>query len=345
MQELKLKVSSYDVFKIVAVVLGSLLGLFFLYVIKDLIIILFVSFILAAALNPIVNYLQEKRKFPRALSVFLIYFIVLVVLTLILVSIVPIILNEFKQLVQSFPSYFQKFSDFAQPEVGLQNNLQNLFNSLNTIFGKTENGIFSTIINLFGGLGYFLFILIITFYLIIDKDGIKNLIHTFIPLKYQNYILPFLAKAQEKIGFWFKGQIILCLIIGLLSYIGLRIIGVKFALVLALIACLTEIIPYVGPWIGGVFAVLIALFQSPFKALMVAILYILIQQSENALIAPKIMSKAVGLNPVVVIGSLWIGGELGGILGMIIAVPVAGAVSILIKDFWELKKEKINPHT
>jgi len=343
MQELKLKVSGYDVFKIVAVVLGSLIGLFFLYFIKDLLVILFVSFIFAAALNPTVNYLQEKRKFPRALSVLLVYFTVLLLLVILLVSFVPTILRQFNELSQNIPSYFQQVSGLAQPEAGLKENLQSFLNYLNTLFGKTDAGIFSTLIKLFGGLGSFVFILVITFYLIIDKEGIKNLIHTFLPLKYRNYILPFFGQAQEKIGLWLKGQIILCFAIGLLAYIGLRIIGVNSPEVLALFAGITEIIPFLGPWLGGIPAVLIALIQSPFKALLVAILYILIQQLEHALIVPRVMSKTVGLNPIVLLCSIWIGGALGGILGVIISIPAVSALSILLKDFWEFKKEKINP--
>lgn len=337
MQELKLKVSSYDVFKIVAVVLGTLLGLFFLYFIKDLIIILFVSFVFAAALNPTVNYLEKKRKFPRAFSVLSIYLIFLAIFALIMVSFIPLFIDEFGQLIQNFSLYSQKIPGF-QPETGLRENFGKIFDYLNAIFGKTGKEMFLAIFNLFGGLGYFIFILIITFYLVIAKNEIKRLIYNFTPIKYQEYILPFISRAQEKIGFWFKGQLILCFIIGLISYIGLLIIGTRFALVLALFAGLTEIIPYIGPWIGGVLAVIITLFQSPFKALMVGVLYLLIQQLENAFIVPRVMHKVVGLNPIIIICSLWIGGKIGGILGMLVAVPAAGAISILIKDFLELKK-------
>ncbi len=338
-REINLQITTLGIIKIIIV----LLVLAFLFLIKDLLIILFVSFVLAAALNPIVNKWEENKRMPRSLSLILIYLVLFIILAVIVSSFLPTIIAELKGLIQNLSPYFQQVSNLpAEQATAADNNLQKVIDSLNT-FLTGNNGLFSNIISLFGGLGSFLFILIITFYLVVDKKSMKDFFYNFTPLEYQGYLIPFLKRAQEKIGQWFKGQIILSFIIGALCYIGLLlIIGVKFSLVLALLAAVTEIIPYLGPFLGAIPAILIALFQSPMKALLVAVLYLLIQQLENAIITPRIMGKAVGLNPIIIICSLWIGGKLGGILGMIVAVPVVGALSILLKDFWDLKKKKLN---
>ncbi|TSC95926.1 MAG: hypothetical protein Athens101410_250 [Parcubacteria group bacterium Athens1014_10] len=333
-KEINFQITTIGVIKVVAV----LLALFFLFLIKDLIIILFVSFVFAAALSPIVNKWEEKGV-SRALSLVLIYLVLFLILALIISSFLPEIINQFKEIIQNFSPYFQQASE-PLPNQGmeLKGDLQGFLDSLNNIFIGKNAGVFSNIINLFGGFGTFIFILIITFYLVLDKKSIRNLFYSLTPLKYQNYFIPYLKKAQEKIGLWFKGQLTLSFIIGLVSYLGLLVIGVRYALVLGLFAGLTEIIPYLGPWIGAVPAVLIAFFQAPIKALVVAVFYLLVQQLENVIIVPRVMSKAVGLNPIIIICSLWVGGRISGILGMLIAVPVAGILSVIVKDYIEFKK-------
>ncbi len=334
-KNINLQINTLGVIKIIAI----LLGLFFLYLIKDLIIILFVSLIFAVALNPIVNKWEEKG-IKRVLSLVLIYLILFAILGIIISTFVPTIINQFKDLIQNISPYFKNLPNLSADQGQTAgSNLQKALDSFSALF-KAESGLFSGVISLFGGFGSFLFILVITFYLVLDKESIKKFFYSFIPVKYQNYLMPFLQKFQEKIGLWFKGQMILCLIIGALCYIGLLIIGIKFALVLALLAGITEIIPYLGPFLGAIPAVLIALlYFSPMKALLVVILYILVQQLENTIITPRIMGKAIDLNPIIIICSLWVGGKIGGILGMLIAVPVAGILSILFKDYLEYRKK------
>ena len=122
-------------------------------------------------------------------------------------------------------------------------------------------------------------------------------------------------------------------IIGLIIFIGLSLLQVKYALILALLAGLFEIIPWLGPWMAGTTAVVLSFFQSPFLALLVVILYIVVQQLENNLIVPQVMKKAVGLNPVVVILALLIGGSIAGVLGAVLAVPTAAVLAELTDDY------------
>jgi len=148
----------------------------------------------------------------------------------------------------------------------------------------------------------------------------------------------FSASSQKEIGDWGRGMLILCLFVGALTYIGLSVLGIKFALTLALIAGLTELVPYIGPWLGGVPAVMIAFLVSPTLALVVIILYIVIQQIQNILVTPYIMHKAVGLDPLIIVIILLIGGKIAGPLGMILAVPAATILSILFKEYLKYKE-------
>jgi len=132
----------------------------------------------------------------------------------------------------------------------------------------------------------------------------------------------------------------LCLVIFVLSYIGLLILGVKYALMLALIASITELVPYIGPIIGAIPAVVLAFAQSPMLAVFVVALYYGIQLVENNILTPKIMEKAVGINPIISIVALLVGFKVAGVVGAILSIPVATAVSVFVKDVFDSKGEK-----
>jgi predicted PurR-regulated permease PerM len=205
---------------------------------------------------------------------------------------------------------------------------------------QVGENVFLNIINIFGNLISFISVLVIVFYLLLEIEAIKKIIQSIIPIKFQSYTIRLFIQMQNKLSLWLRGQLILCLVIGILSYIGLLILGVKYALLLALIAGISEIIPYLGPILGAIPAVFLAFTQSPLTALLVIILYLIIQQLENTLLVPKIMGKTVGLNPVIILIVFLIGGKLYGPIGALLAIPVATALSVLIKDYFELKRKE-----
>ena len=180
--------------------------------------------------------------------------------------------------------------------------------------------------------------LIIAFYLSLRNSKKQFYFGSLLPIKYQELFKNFIASSQREIGDWGRGMLVLCLFVGVLTYIGLSVLGVNFALTLALIAGLTELVPYIGPWLGGVPAVMIAFLHSPALALGVIVLYIVIQQIQNILVTPYVMHRAVGIDPLVVILVLLIGGKVAGPLGMILAVPMATIISILFKEYSKYKK-------
>jgi predicted PurR-regulated permease PerM len=174
--------------------------------------------------------------------------------------------------------------------------------------------------------------------LLLDKNGIHLFIKSTISPDQQEPVLSLMKKISEKVGRWFRGQMILGGIIGVLELIGLLIIGAPYALTLAIISAVMEIVPTIGPLIAGTIAVLVTLSVSPLKALLVFILYLVIQQAENSFIVPKVMQKAVGLSPVIIILAILTGAKLLGIVGAILAVPIAASLSVIVQE-WPTVKE------
>lgn len=173
--------------------------------------------------------------------------------------------------------------------------------------------------------------------MVVEESAIKKLVWSIAPEKHQPYIMQLINRMQKKIGLWLRGQLILSLVIFILTYTGLSILGVEYALVLALIAGLTEFVPYIGPMLGAIPAVFLAFTQSPTLALFVAGLYYIIQLVENNILVPKIMQKAVGLNPIVSISVLLIGFKVAGVVGAILSIPVATAISVFVQDLFDSK--------
>ncbi len=327
-------------------VVGVFLALWFIYLIRDILIIIFVAILMSSALDPAVKFLQ-KNKIPRVLGIVLIYICIFFILFIALFLLIPPLTEQIGQLSQNFPYYWDKLSasflsirQYSE-EHGFLNNIKDTLNSLQTTFSSSAGNIFNLIGTIFGGIISFVLIFVLTFYFLVQEDAVRRTLCYLTPVKYQAYIDNLAQRMQARVGHWLRGELILAIIIGSMSFIGLWLLGIKFFLVLALIAGISELIPYIGPVIGAIPAVFIAFTQSPWKALSVVLLYWAIQQAENHLIFPKVMQKAVGLNPIVVIIVILIGAKLAGFLGVLLAVPTAAALSVLIRDFFESSEGEI----
>lgn len=319
------------------------LALYFVFLIQDVVALLFVALILASAIDPWVDWMQGK-KIPRALGILLIYLLAFGIVGGTVYLIIPPIANEFKDLAQNFPRYmdrilsgFEVLRQYTEQH-GLLDNVKNSLGSVGEQLQRTAGNIFSTVSGIFGGILSFFLVLVLTFYMVVEENAVKKLIWSVAPEKHQVYIMHLVNRMQQKIGLWLRGQLILSLSIFVLTYIGLLILGVKYALVLALIAGLLEFIPYLGPTLSAVPAVFLAFTQAPILALFTLGLYYIIQMVENNILVPKIMQKTVGLNPIISISALLIGYKLGGVVGAILSIPVATAVSVFIKDVFDHKE-------
>lgn len=319
-------------------VLMILLLMWLLFAIRDILILLVVSVMISSAIDPLADYLQKKR-IPRALSVLLVYAIFLGMIGLVIYLLVPPISQQFMQISQS--NFYETFTD----RVGIfRQNLnhfgvgQTIENSIKNFAGTLGGTLFNTTKGVVTGLVSILTVLVISFYLTAEENGMKNFIKHLTPYKNQPYVMTLVTKIQKKMGAWVLGQLILSIIIFGVTYVGLTVLKVEFALVLALIAGVLEVVPYIGPFIALIPAIFFAFLQNPALALAVVILYTIIQQLENHIIVPVVMSKSVGLNPVIVIMAVLIGGSLGGILGAVIAIPLVSGISVFVNDMMEEQK-------
>lgn len=322
------------------------LGVGFLYIIRDIVAMLLVSILLAAVLDPIADYFGKKR-IPRSLTVLVIYILLFLVLGVLILAIIPPMVEQTRQVIGNSGSIWDKVvSSFASLQsLSAHYGLEASFKQSVASFGETLSGsftnLYSTLSNVVGGIISFFVILVITFFLVVEKSSIHDIFNSVVPTRHRDYLTSIFSKMQQKVGHWLMGQIILMLFVGILSYIGLLAFGVEYALLLAIIAAITEIIPYIGPVVGGVPAVLFAFAISPTAGILVFVFYFLIQRVENTILVPKIMQKATGLNPIFAILALAVGFTVGGIAGGLLAIPVATAINVVLSDHME-RQNKLN---
>jgi predicted PurR-regulated permease PerM len=212
-------------------------------------------------------------------------------------------------------------------------NIEGISNALGSLAGN----IIPAVRGVLGGGCTIFLILVLAFYLAGEDRGLKRFFRSILPVDYQPYFTRMMNRIQEKMGKWLRGQLLLSLVIFVVTAIALFILhlitgAVPFWLVLALIAGVLEIVPFLGPFIAGTIAVLLVIGSSFWVAVIIIILYLLIQQLENHILVPKIMQKTVGLNPIVIILVIVIGARLAGILGALIAIPVAAVVQVFLSD-------------
>jgi predicted PurR-regulated permease PerM len=320
------------------------LAILFLYLVRQIVALVFAALIFAMALDPWVDWLQ-KNKIPRALGVTIIYVLAIALFTLAIVLLIPPITQQVNDLAANFPDYYQQITStlgevkFLQG-VDIQKELSARVTELGKMAGSTATTVVNAIFSLFKGVLSLFLMFVLTFYFIITEAGLKKLINILTPVAQQPYVIGLFERMQHRMGLWLKGQIILSVIIFILAFIGLTIVGVNYALLLAFLAGLFEVIPFVGPVAAAVPGLFLALHQSPMTALMALIVYVVIQQLEGHFIVPKVMSKSVDMNPLIVIIVVLIGVELGGIIGAVLAIPVATAISITLKDILESRSSQ-----
>lgn len=328
-----IEIASSTIFRIIFIILV----LSFLYFIRDILIILFTSIIIASAVEPFVHW-GRKYKVPRPVSVVFIYLLFLGIIALTISLLIPPLTEQVRELVRELPFIIEKLSSYIETlkdlsvKYQLNTNPDAFLQTMGERLGQFSSGIFATTRGIISGFSAALLVFVISFYLAIEEGGITKFVRAIIPDKHEPYVMNLFERSQQQIGKWLRGQLILALVVGIAVFLGLTILGVRYALVIALISALLEIIPYVGPIIASVLGIFLAFLQAPLTGLLVLGLFIIIQQIENHILQPKIMGKAVGLHPVVVIMVLLVGAKMGGVIGMILAVPLASVVSVFLED-------------
>jgi len=327
-------------------VILTILFFVFLYILKDVLIIFLFAIIIASAISPFANWLDEKG-FPRLLGVLLLYLVVLVLIIAVLSLIIPYVSQDINQLVTTLPQFVAKVSTSLEkvqqgsPQyLDFLSEIQNILQSFSDYLQQSSQSIFGLIVSVFGGVMSAIAVLIISFYLSVTKKGIEKFLGSVVPDKYEDYAIDLWKRSEKKVGLWLQGQLLLGLIMGLIVYVGLSLLGIKFALILGFLVAILEIVPMVGPILAAIPAVFLAFLQSPALGLWVIAFYVIVQQLENHILVPVVLGKTTGLNPVVVIIALLVGQQLAGIPGMILSVPVASIIVEMMDDFAKHKDSK-----
>ncbi len=343
-------------------IIGFLLiaALFFyvLYLVRIAIIPLIIAIAIAYLLTPLVVLFQKKMR--KIFAVTLTYVIFLTIIFLVFFFIIPIIIDQFQVFIENFPTYIDNLTnvvnDFLKNSA-LIKNIENMIGS--EIIPKDASGItqyFLSRIDLekiniiewtttFGRsiLNIILYIIVgplLGIYILNHADKIRNILLKVMPKRFRKHINIVLDRINRVAGRYIRAQILVSIIVGILCTIVLLVLKVDFAILLGFIAGLLNLIPLLGPIIGAVPAALAALFISPLKAVLVILLFIVIQQIDNYVISPNIMKYQVGVHPGIIILSLMVGGALFNVWGLLIAVPTVAVLQEVLK-YYLLEKNKI----
>jgi len=295
---------------------------------KEILIIIFISYVITAALSPFSDYLTRKR-IPKIFSVLIPYSIVIAILILLIFPLFPFFISQIQLLFTNLPKYVNQVARIFNLQID-QSTIRNVFESDLNSLGKNALSVTSQV---FSGFFSIFTVIVISFYLMLQREMLKKNFIALLDKKYQESTLKTISQVENKIGLWLRGQFVLCFSIGFFTWIGLTIIGLPFALPLGLMAGILEIVPTVGPIVSAIPAIIVALTISPGLALTIVVFYIMLQMLENHILVPKIMERAVGLNPIIIIVGVLIGGKFLGILGALLAVPFIATVLIITKSF------------
>jgi predicted PurR-regulated permease PerM len=315
------------------------IGVFFSTIFFPILITGFLFFLL----NPVVNYLQ-RNKVPRLIAILIIYVVFTGLLVLAIGNLVPSITKQFTALANELPRYANKtlvfFDDLAQTSefrwiIDEQNDLletaeQKLLKFANTLPDKITVSI-TNILSVIANIAIILITVpFLLFYMFKDGHKFPNALSKFFPAAYREEGLTVLKETGETLSAYIQGQVTVALAVGILAFIGYLIIDLPFALVMALVVAVTNIIPYVGPILGGAPAVIVALFDSPTKALLVLLVIVVAQQIEGNVLSPLILGKSLDTHPATIIILLLAAGNLAGVMGMVLAIPTYAVVKTIV---------------
>ncbi len=293
-----------------------ILGAWLLWVVKDVLVLLLLAVVLSAALHPAITWL-ERRGIPRPAGVISLYVLILGVMTIIVVTFAPLVVTQFQQVAVAIAHLLIRITGGGSSAI-----TNAIASSMTSVVNFVSSNVVGAITSV-STVGLFILVAgLLIYYLTVDHGSFRRFLASIVPMQYRQPLIEQGNTIERRLSLWLRGQLTLGLVIAVFSGIGLFILQVPYAFVLALIAGLCELIPMIGPYIGMLPAAAIGFSVSPLIGVLVIALYYLIQQVENNFLAPKIVSRAVGLKPVVVFLALLMGARVLGVLGIILAVPI-----------------------
>jgi predicted PurR-regulated permease PerM len=302
-----------------------LLSLGLVFVLRDLILELFVALLLMTILGPMVGTLS-KYKIPRIVSVLVTYILVIGIVVGVVSLIIPAVADQTTSFVNALPGYLAN--------IGITSTLSSDFlKNFVSNPGGAPGAIFQFTFSIVNSVIAILTVLVFAFYMLVSRDRLEDHLGLFFGEERKKEFSDIINSLEKKMGGWVRGELALMLSIGVATYIGLRVLGIPFALPLSILGGVFEIVPFLGPILAAIPSILIGFGISPLTGIGVAALIFLIHQLEGYILVPKIMEKSAGVSPLITLISLAIGARLAGIVGAIISVPVVITFQILAKKY------------
>lgn len=348
-KEIRVSITPGTIFAALCIVTGAYL----LWLLRDLTLLVLTAIVLASAIEPSVAFFVHRR-IPRFISVLLVYVLVFGSIFSFLYYFFPPIIADAANFLSALPQYLSTLNIATPLSSGTsgtefisaqQQTIQPWVQTLLSLHSASSGGVIQLLVTFFGGIFATLVVVVLSFYFALQDTGIDDFLRLAMPVSHEAYVVDLWKRSQKKIGLWMQGQILLSALVGILTYLGLLIIGVPYALLLSVFTAMAEIIPIFGSLIAGAIAAIVALsFGGVPLAAIVAGLFIVINQFESNLIYPLIVKKIVGLPPLLVLVSLMAGYTLAGFLGSLLSVPISAVALEFITDF-DKRKRRAHAHT
>jgi predicted PurR-regulated permease PerM len=319
-----------------------------LYQVRTVLMLVYVSALLAIGLAPIVRAVERQtllpvgtRRFPRWLAILTLYLTLLVAVVGLGFAVIPPLVRQGQSLWRRLPDLFARGQQFLidrgllDHEFTMSEALQKAPTSVLGAGGDAVTTVVGAVINVAGGVFGVVTILILTFYMLVESETIFRRFVRLFPIDQRLRVATVSSDITVKVSAWLGGQLLLGAIIGTTATLGLWLLGMPYFFVLGFIAGVGELIPMVGPILSAIPAIMVALTVSPSMALGVGVFFLVQQQFENHLLVPKLMERQVGVSAVTVIIALLIGGSLLGIVGALLAVPTAAVLQVIFDELTE----------
>lgn len=317
-----------------AIIVGLL---YTLYLIRNVVLLVLLAVLTSAALVPAIGKLRQWG-LSRTAAVIVVYTVLFSIVILLVAVFLPLFFSEVKEFLQSWPLYTTRLDSLLGglavylSSIGIDFNKDQLMQNISGNITDGFTHIYSTTINLFQGFIHAIGFFFLALYLSLEEKGIEKFFLLLTPKEYHTQALSIASRMQGKVSQWLFGQVILMLIAFVMYYIGLSLLGVPYALAIAFFGGLMEILPYIGPVLAAIPAVLIGLLSSPVLGFSALVFYVIAHQVEAHIVAPQVMKHSAGLSPVALILAILIGLELGGALGIILSVPITMVLSVFVED-------------
>lgn len=322
-----------------------ILVIYYLYALRGTLLTIFFPFVVslgaAYLLNPLLEFLCSRLRISRTLGIIFIYGVILLLVYLLFINTLPALAQELQKIIARVPFYTSQVqlylegmqSDYSRFNIPgalrqvIDGNIQELQDSLVDLLEALTH----QALNFFSHIVLLVLIPLLVFYMLKDLDSIKAAFFSALPYRYRGRVRKMGEEVDKTLGAYIRGQLLISLLVGTMVYLGLTFLGVEFALVLAVINGITNIVPYFGPVIGAVPVLLLSLLDSPLLSLKVLLMLVVVQQVESHLLAPQILGRSLGIHPLLVILALLAGGSLAGFAGLILAVPAAAVARVMVK--------------